>query len=189
MAKAQELALTYEDYLTFPSDGKRYEIVEGELFVTPAPFLRHQSILGALHRVVSNWCHATQSGQVFLAPTDVYLSSTSVVQPDLLFVSAEHRARLGDRFVDGAPDLVVEVLSESTRRYDEITKRNLYASFGVPEYWVVDPELWTIKVYRLVSRRYERISELSAENEDVLTSPQLLGFKASLAELFAAVRG
>ena len=189
MAKEQEFALTYEDYLTFPNDGKRYEIVEGGLFVTPAPFLRHQAILGAIHRLIANWCHASQAGQVFVAPTDVVLSANSVVQPDLLYVSTEHQARLGDRFVQGAPDLVVEVLSESTRRHDEITKRNLYASGGVPEYWVVDPEVWSIKVYRLQGGRFVRTAELSAENDEWITSPQLPGFKASLVELFATVRG
>ena len=178
-------ALTYEDYLDLPDDGRRYELVEGDLFVTAAPFIRHQSTLGNLHLLLTPFVREHRLGKVFLAPTDVLLSTTTVVQPDLMFVATKHQSRILDAYIDGAPDLVVEILSDKSRRYDERTKKQLYEKFGVPEYWILDSELETVKVYRLGLKGYGAASELEAENGDTLTSPLFPDLTIRVAEIFA----
>jgi Uma2 family endonuclease len=123
---------------------------------------------------------------VFVAPLDVLFSQVDVVEPDVLFVSREREEHvLADTHLLGAPDLVVEVGSPSTRRTDERAKQRLYERFAVAEYWIVDPDLDAIKVLRLVDSRYQRVSELTLEAGDVLTTPLLPGLELPLAEIFA----
>jgi len=177
---------TYEDLQAFPEgDGKRYEIIDGDLLVTPAPLSKHQLVLGNLYWWLRSYLEKNPMGRALFAPTDVVLSEFNVVEPDLLFLSNARRDRLTRKNIQGAPDLVVEVLSESTRRTDEVRKRKLYGSADVLEYWIVDPELETVKVYRKASDRFERAAELSCEAGDVLTTPLLPGFQAPLVKLFA----
>lgn len=137
---------TYEDYQLLPED-KRYEIIEGELLVAPAPTTRHQRILLELAIKLSLHSKAAGVGMVLPAPTDVILSHENIVQPDILFIAKE---RLGvvDPLggVHGAPDLVVEILSPSTASRDQLVKRKLYGKYGVREYWVVDPASASIEV-------------------------------------------
>ena len=177
--------LTYDDYVLFPEDGKRHELIDGEHFVTPSPNTKHQSIVMNLAGMI--WSHLQHQpiGRVFAAPLDVVFSDFDVVEPDLLFVSTERGSSvLTPKHVRGAPDLVVEIGSESTRRRDETIKHQLYERFGVSEYWVIDPELDVIKVYRRIGERYERTAELSLENGDVLTTPLLPGCDLPLAKIF-----
>ncbi len=177
---------TYEDLQTFPEgDGKRYEIIDGELLVTPSPMSRHQSVLGNFHGLLWAFLQENPIGPVLFAPAEVVLSEVNVVEPDLLFLSNTRMDRLTRKNVQGAPDLVMEVLSESTRRTDQIRKRKLYESVDVLEYWIVDPELETVKVYRKAGDLFDRPVELSSEAGDALTTPLLPGFKAPLARLFA----
>lgn len=178
--------LTYDDFVQFPDDGKRHELIDGEHYVTPSPNTRHQQILGNLHGLL--WVHLQShpGGRVFLAPFDVVFSDFDVVEPDLLYISRERLdGVLTKAHVRGAPDLVVEIGSPSTRRRDETIKRHLYERFGVSEYWVIDPELDTIKVFRQIGDRHERAAELAAENDDVLRSPLLPGLELPLATIFA----
>ena len=124
-------------------------------------------------------------GRVFTAPFDVVFSRFDVVEPDLLFISkARYEAVLTKANVQGSPDLVVEIGSPGTRRRDETLKQRLYERCGVSEYWVIDPELDVIKVYRLVEGRYSRVNELALENGDVLTTPLLPGLDLQLAAIF-----
>jgi Uma2 family endonuclease len=134
------------------------------------------------------WMHLRQqpSGAVFHAPFDVVFSRFDVVEPDLLFVSQTRLEILTSANVQGSPDLVVEILSPGTRRIDETTKRKLYETFGVQEYWVVDPELDTIKVYRRSQDAFEKVCELSAERNDVLTTPLVPGWSARLSDIFTS---
>jgi Uma2 family endonuclease len=176
---------TYDDLQTFPEgDGKRYEIIDGDLLVTPAPGNRHQFVLGNLYWQVRSYLEGARIGRLLFAPADVVLSDINVVEPDLLFLSNARLARLTAKNIEGAPDLVVEVLSESNRRTDEVRKRKLYESVDVLEYWIVDPELETVKVYRKAGERFERPVELSAEAGDNLTTPLLPGFAVPVAKLF-----
>jgi Uma2 family endonuclease len=184
-ASVRTLKLTYEDYLYFPEDGRRHELIDGEHFVTAAPNIKHQTTVSRLHLSLGGFVRVGRLGEVWPAPMDVVLAESDVVQPDLLFVS---KARLylaaGGANIQGAPDLVVEVLSPKTRRTDAITKRHLYEKYGVLEYWIVDPELETVEIYRLIGGAFRREAELSTEQEDVLTTPLLPGLEIALTEIF-----
>lgn len=180
-----ELKLNYEDYLSFPDDGKRREIIDGELFVTPAPNTQHQTVVLNLATALKVFLDQSGLGSVFVAPIDVVLSDSDVVQPDLLFVASEQQDRITEANIQGAPDLAVEVLSPTTRRTDEVVKRKRYEQFDVREYWIVDPELETVKVYRRGdSNAFERVAELAKESGDTLTTPLLPGFAIPLAKIF-----
>ncbi len=176
--------LTYEDFLLFPDDGKRHEIIDGEHFVTPSPVTKHQRISMNLSRILASFLAEHPLGEVFAAPLDVVLSETDIVEPDLLFVSRERSQILTDKHLRGAPDLVIEIGSEGTRRTDEVIKRKLYEKYGVREYWVVVPTLETVKVYRLGAAGFERAAELSLESGDTLTTPLLPGLQLSLRAVF-----
>jgi len=147
---APGVKLTYDDFLLFPDDGKRHELLDGEHYVTPSPNLEHQRILGNLHYLVRSWLEAHPIGLVFFAPLDLVLSQHDVVEPDLFYVSHERARQVTTQEnLRGAPELVVEIASKSTRKRDETIKLRLYERQGVAEYWVVDPPLGTVRVYRL----------------------------------------
>jgi Uma2 family endonuclease len=181
---AYKLKFTYDDYLLFPDDGRRHELIGGEHYVTPAPLTRHQDASSNLHRLLSVFIYEHRLGRLYAAPFDVVLSDEDVVQPDLAFISQGRLAIRKERGAVGAPDLVVEILSESTRKTDETVKRKLYEWAGVSEYWVVDPVLETVKVYRLTGSAYERAAELSVEAGDRLETPLLPGLTIVLAQIF-----
>lgn len=177
--------LTYDDYVHFPEDGRRHEIIGGIHYVTPAPNIRHQRISIQLAGRLHHFVEQRSLGRVFTAPIDVVLAATDIVQPDLVFVATDHLDRLAEANLQGAPDLAVEILSESTRGRDEVTKRHLYAQHGVPEYWVIDPVTESVKVYRLKDGDYRQATELFAEYDARLTSPLFPQFSLPLADLFA----
>jgi Uma2 family endonuclease len=176
--------LTYEDYLLFPDDGKRHEIIDGDHYVTPAPKTKHQRISANLTVALVSFVKRRRMGLVLAAPSDVILSDENVVQPDLLFVSAARASIVTEDNIHGAPDLVVEIISETTRKKDEVTKRKLYERFGVQEYWVVDPELETVKIFRRAQQGYGRPLELSKEANDILSTELLTGLDLALIEIF-----
>lgn len=145
---------TADDLAQLPEDGKRYEILGGDLAVSPSPNRKHQNVI----RRLSAFFIAVESqgyGRWYPAPFDVVLDDYNVVEPDLLFVRTEHRERVTEAHVQGPPDLIVEVLSPSTRERDLGVKAHLYARFGVNEYWVVDPDAKTLTAYQLTSAGYE----------------------------------
>jgi Uma2 family endonuclease len=185
-APTPTVKFTYEDLLSFPDDGKRHEIIDGEHFVTPSPNLKHQRLATRLTVALGSYLERHPIGEEFVSPFDVVLSDLNVVEPDLLYISRERAAILTTEHVGGAPDLVVEILSPSTRKTDELTKRKLYERFDVREYWVVDPELDAIKIYRRVEGAFARVLELSAERGETLTTPLLPGFAVLLVDLFAS---
>jgi len=175
---------TYEDFLHFPDDGKRHEIINGGHCVTPSPNTKHQAVSMNLTRAFILHLEQHRHGRLFAAPFDVVLSDLDVVEPDLLYLSRERLHVLTSQHVRGAPDLAVEILSPGTRKTDEVTKRQLYERFGVGEYWVIDPERNTITVHRRVQDAFVRVAELTAEHADRLTTPLLPGFSVTLAEVF-----
>ena len=174
------IKFTYEDYQHTPED-QRFELLDGELTMVPAPNLRHQRIGTRLGALLHAFVQERDLGEVFHAPCDVVLSNTDVVQPDLLFVS-EERAHLllGGDNVLGAPDLVVEILSPSTAGRDRTLKRALYAKHGVKEYWLVDPDARTVTVLRLGAGDFE-VAAIYGEGQ-TMASPTLSGFSADLDE-------
>ena len=178
--------LTYEDFVLFPDDGKRHELIDGEHYVTASPNLRHQKILGRLYLLIASWLETNPIGEVFLSPLDVVFTDFDVVEPDLLYVSNDRAATiLTPQNVRGTPNLVIEIGSPSTRRRDETIKRHLYERTGVAEYWVVDPDLDVIRVYRRDGDRFGRAIELSAEAGDMLATPVLPGLELKLERVFA----
>ncbi|HVR95594.1 MAG TPA: Uma2 family endonuclease [Thermoanaerobaculia bacterium] len=176
--------LTYADYLLIPEDGKRHEIIDGEHFVAPAPTLRHQRVVFELGRRLGNFVVRRKLGQVYSSPVDVLLSRTDVLQPDVLYISRERLGIATENNLNGPPDLVVEVLSDSTRRRDEVLKLHRYSELGVPEYWILDPVRRIAKLYRQGENGLRLVAELSAEAGDVLTTPLLSGLKIPLRTLF-----
>lgn len=184
--QAHKVKFTYEDYLLFPDDGKRHEIIDGDHYVTPSPSTKHQRILGNLHSTFWNFLKQHKIGEVFVAPYDVVLSDLDVVEPDLLFVSSGRSSIITEKNLQGPPDLVVEILSDGTRKTDEIIKRKLYERHGISEYWIVDPELETVKVYRMTDQGYTRAAELDREGNDTLSTPLLPGFQLNLSEVFGS---
>jgi len=183
-ARSSATRFTYEDYLNFPQDGRRHELIDGEHVVTPSPVRRHQELVVRLTAAMEVYLRGRPIGHVFVAPFDVILSDLDVVEPDLLYISNERSEILRD-WVHGAPDLVVEILSPGTRKVDEITKRRLYDRVGVKEYWIVDPELDAVKIFhRAEDGTFPRIAELTREAQGLLTTPLLPAFSLSLDELF-----
>jgi Uma2 family endonuclease len=177
--------LTYDDFVRFPDDGLRHELIDGEHYVTPSPNDKHQTLLGNLYLLLGSWLRIHPIGKAWLAPFDVVFSRSDVVEPDLLYVSNERRARiLTPNNVQGTPELDEEIGSTSTRRRDETVKRALYERAGVSEYWFVDPELESVRVYRRDGDRFASPVELSAEAGDVLTTPLLPGLELPLADIF-----
>lgn len=184
LAHADTLNLTYEDYLLFPEDRNRHELIEGEHYMSPAPKTRHQAIVGNLLNLLKNYLKQTKIGKVFDAPTDVILSEINVVQPDLLYISSARVSIITEKNIQGAPDLVIEILSDGTRKTDEITKRKLYERFGVLEYWIIDPVLETVRIYRRVGEAYLKMPDLSLEANETLTTPLLSDLQLPLSEIF-----
>ena len=179
------LKLTYDDFVLFPDDRNRHELIDGEHYVTPCPNLKHQVVSGNLYLLIGSWLETHPIGRAFFAPFDVVLSKFDVVEPDLLYFSNERAAEvLTPKNVQGAPDLVVEIVSPSTRKRDATIKRRLYERFGVSEYWIVDPEVDVIRIYRRGTGGFGRVSELSREAGDVLTTPLLSGLDMPLARIF-----
>jgi Uma2 family endonuclease len=171
--------LTYDDLLGFPEDNLRREIIDGELFVTAAPNLRHQRAVAVFAARFLAYVEE-HGGEVFPAPTDVFFADDTVVEPDVVVVHADHLDRLEERFVRSAPDVVVEVSSPSTRRLDLIRKRALYEREGVPEYWFVDLEADRIDVHRLGEGRYG--NPTSYGPGESVTCEVLPGFTVSVDE-------
>ena len=179
------LKLTYDDFVLFPDDGKRHELIDGEHYVTPSPNIGHQRILGHLHVLIATWLESHTIGQVFLSPLDVVFTQFDVVEPDLVYCSNQRAAQiLTPQNVQGVPELVVEIASPGTRRRDETVKRRLYERSGVSEYWMIDPEVDVVRVYRREGESFGRASELSRERGDVLITPLLAGLEMPLARIF-----
>ncbi len=180
---ATRVGLTYEDYAALPDDGRRYELHDGVLSVTPAPGIRHQHVIGelffALHAVV----RSSGRSRVFVAPCDVILSNTSVVQPDIVYVADDRRDVISERAIEGAPTLAIEVLSPWTRRIDRQTKLRLYARHGVPYYWIVDPETRTVEAYALRDGGYALAAR--AAGDETLAAEPFADLPLALAPLWA----
>jgi Uma2 family endonuclease len=180
--ESRRVKLTYNDYVLFPDDGMRHELIDGEHFVTPSPTIRHQRISVRLTVAIANWLNEHPIGEVFAAPIDIVFTKCDVVEPDLLYVSKE-RARdwLTEKHTLGA-DLVIEIGSPSTSRRDETSKLALYQRAGVSEYWFVDPGRDLIRVYRRTADKF--LPPASFSTTRILTTPLFPGFELSVAKLF-----
>ena len=177
--------LTYDDFLLFPDDGKRHELIDGEHYVTPSPNTKHQAISGNLYFMIRSWLEQHPTGRIFYAPFDVVFTNFDVVEPDLLYMSHARAAQvLTEKNVTGAPEIVVEIGSKGTRKRDETIKRRLYERSRVPEYWVIDPVLELVRIYSNENGPVGRPRELSAEADDILTTTHLVGLELPLRKIF-----
>lgn len=174
--------LTYDDYLLFPDDGFRHEIIGGEHYVTASPVTRHQRILLNLCHLIQTYLDEHPTGELLPGPVDVLLSETDIVVPDLLYVSRERFQIITEKNLPGAPDLVIEILSPSTRSRDKRLKRDLYEREGVKEYWLVDPDRDVVTVCR---RAAEAFAEpLHYDRGSTFTTPLLPGLELTVDKIF-----
>jgi Uma2 family endonuclease len=146
---------TYDDYRQLPDDGKQYQIIGGELYMTPAPSPYHQEISLNLAIILRNYVKQHKMGMVYTAPVDVILSMTDVVQPDLVFIAKNRLNIITKKNIVDAPDLVVEILSEHTETIDRQKKLALYEKHGVKEYWIVDPAEKVIEQFVLKKEKLQ----------------------------------
>jgi Uma2 family endonuclease len=177
--------MTADDLAEYPDGGRPRELINGELFMTPAPARKHQDLSGWLYRLLYGVAEASNAGKVYYAPVDVRLSTFDVVQPDLVFIARERLAIWGDgQYIEGAPDIVVEIVSPSSRRSDLVRKAALYARSGVAEYWTVDPDQRRLTIGVLAAGRYE---PAAPDAEGRLRSAILPGAVVDPEELFAGM--
>ncbi len=172
---------TFEDLCRMPDDGRRYELIGGEIVVSPAPTWLHQELAARLFELLRLFVVPRKLGRVAFAPLDVRLSIHDSVQPDIVYVSNARLALRTSNGIDGAPDLVVEILSPSTRNRDEGEKLNLYAAAGVPEYWLTDAEQRAFRALTLKHGRYEPIPHIGARVRSLI----LPGLEIDVDALFA----
>jgi Uma2 family endonuclease len=167
--------LTYDELRAMPDDGQRYELLGGELIVTPAPTAGHQRVLSQLYRLIDEHVRRIDAGEVFLAPFDVVLSHFDAVEPDLVFLANSRPPVANDQnSIDFPPDLVVEVLSPSSRRYDRVRKMALYAQSGIREYWIADPDRRTLEIYILAGKDFAPVESDPAGRLRSRVLPDLL---------------
>ena len=176
-----KLKFTVKDYMSTP-EGTRYQLLDGEMILAPSPTQKNQSLLANLYRLVYGFVAEAELGRVWFAPLDVVLSNNDVAQPDLMFVSNERAEIVTEANIQGAPDLVVEILSPSTAGYDQGYKSALYARHGVRGYWLVDPEAETVEVL-VLSDEYLSSHRVFGTSE-TLESPILEGLSLELGDLF-----
>ena len=177
--------LTYDDFVRIPDDGMRHEIIDGVHYVTPSPAFRHQQLLGRLHGAIFNYLEAhPEIGQVLLSPLDTVFSPWDVVEPDLLFIAADQPEIVTEPNIQGAPALVVEILSPGTKKRDLGIKKELFDRGGVREYWIVDPKANTVVVHRRASDGGFPRSQSLPDDAPAIMTPLLPGFSLSLEKLF-----
>jgi len=174
---------TYDDWLRLPDDGFRYEILNGELHMTPPPSISHQNAVTELAAQMRDFAKQTGKGIVLVSPVGVRLPGQSVpVQPDVIFIRADRREIIGEHDIQGAPDLVVEVLSPSNWLYDRREKLQAYRQAGVPEYWIIDCRAHTLEIRVLEQGQYTLLAEL--HSGDTAKSRVFSGFELVVDDLF-----
>ncbi len=146
--------LGYEHYICYPNDGRRHEIIDGDHYVNPAPTTNHQRFSRRIQFQLYDQIEETGRGEVFDAPCDVQLTDHDIVQPDLIVVMNERRLIITPAKIEGVPDLIVEVLSPTTKKLDRVLKKDLYERVGVPEYWIVDPNDHAVEQFVLREGKY-----------------------------------
>jgi Uma2 family endonuclease len=181
VTQIQQGPFTYADYLLTPDD-VRYELINGELIMAPAPTTPHQRVSRNFGAVLWPFVRDNNLGEIFYAPTDVYLSDTNLVQPDILFISAARAHIITETNIQGAPDLVIEIASPSTQDDDRIVKRELYERFGVLEYWMAYPLTQTVDALRLENGRFVDAGHYGCS--ETLTTPLLPGLRIDLSKVF-----
>ena len=177
--------LTYDDFVKFPDDGRRHELIDGEHYVTASPNTKHQRLAGTLHWLIRSHLEHKPGGEVFIAPYDIVFSEYDIVEPDLIYFSqATIATAITPLHARGTPELVIEIASKATRKRDETIKCRLYERCGVQEYWVVDPDVDVVRVFRRRGEQFAPPIELSRDADDLLETPLLPGLRMLLQTIF-----
>jgi len=176
------LRFTYSDYRLLPDNGKRYELIDGDLIMMPSQTVLHQDVLASLLLWLFDFVKKNAAGEVLIAPLDVVLSKYDVVQPDIFFISKKNRHIITQPCIRGMPGLIAEVLLPKRIRHDRTVKRKLYARYGLPELWLVGPAKRCVEVYRLQDGELQRVHTLAGNQK--LTSPLLPGFEITVNSIF-----
>lgn len=183
LRRSEPHPMTYDEYCLLPDDRKQYQVIEGELFVSPAPRTTHQRIIVQLMAILHAHVEAHDLGVVYVAPTDVLLSLTTVVQPDILFIRRDNIGIITELNIQGPPDLCIEVLSPSTESVDRERKMAVYARYGVQEYWIINPMRQMVSIYVRDGGLFTLKAE--ATGNDTITSDVVSGFQMSAQFIFA----
>lgn len=181
MTLVKEKRLTIDYYKILP-EGAPYQLIEGELIMTPAPNPRHQIVSANLFKKLADFVNGKAMGVILYSPIDVYLGRENAYQPDIVFISKDRQDVIQEDGIYGAPDLVIEILSPSTARYDLREKFRIYEKYGVKEYWIVDPEITSIEIYTKEREHFSLITR--AEGKGEVESVLLKGFRLTLDEIF-----
>ncbi|HZC59858.1 MAG TPA: Uma2 family endonuclease [Chthoniobacterales bacterium] len=174
--------LTIENYKLLPETGPRYQLIQGDLYMAPAPNRFHQEISRNLQFELHSYLKCNPIGKLFDAPFDVYLDAINVFQPDIIIVLNERLGILTEQGAEGAPELVIEILSPKTRRLDLLNKKQEYARAGVKELWIIDPESRAITIHQFASDGVEKIRDV--DEEDTLSTDLLPGFDLAVETIF-----
>lgn len=179
--------MTYPEYsaLEFDDDDNfQYELINGELVKKSSPSVAHQRIIRRLVKIFEKYLDANPAGELLFAPLDVVLDAFNAPQPDILFIRNDRKQIIDEQeqVIMGAPDVVVEVISPGSIKRDRIEKKEVYEQFGIPEFWIVDPNNKAIEVYCLHENRY-KVFAFAAENGNVQSSV-LTGFELDVADIF-----
>ena len=180
---ARRIELGWEEFLTLPEDGNRYEILDGDLVVTPPPAIRHQRVLGNLNEYIRTYVRTHDLGLVLFAPAAVRLHRKTIVEPDLFFVANDRAHLISELSIDGPPNLVVEIASPSTAKRDRTVKAHLYAKLGIDHYWIVDAKAGSLEAFERNGEEYRAVAKLSGE---ATFEPALFpGLRIPLASLWS----
>ena len=173
---------TYDDYARLPDNGMRYEVIEGDLYMSPAPRPRHQRAVGRLYTKLANYLESRSLGEALMSPIDVRFPDVAdPVQPDIVFIPADRADMVADKWIEGVPDLLIEVLSPSNPGHDRRIKFGAYARAGVREYWIVDPDARTIEVNVLRGKAFALLASFAAADE--VRSEVLPGFGVTVGDV------
>lgn len=179
--EASDRLYTYNDYLKIDDDNQ-YELIGGKLILVPSPKIIHQELSGRIFRLIADFVDKNSLGKVLYAPTDVILTEKDKPQPDILFVSKERLHIITEANIQGAPDLVIEILSPATGKLDKVEKSRLYYKHGVKEYWIVDPDHKVIEIFMPGEKNWNLFQ--SYNEDDLLTSLLLTGLEIQLKDIF-----
>lgn len=178
-----EVKYTYQDLRSTPDDGKRYELFEGDLIVSPSPTPQHQIVISNLFSILDSFVRKQELGRVLTAPCDVFYGVDTVVEPDLLYISTERLpSMIKENYIEGSPDLVVEVTSPGTEERDRGFKFKLYADKGVKEYWLADYQNQILQIYQLTRTGFSLAGEF--KNDDEANSPLFPDLRFRVRELW-----
>ena len=180
MAASSRQPKTYEDYLNTPNDGRKYELIDGEIVLSAPPTINHQRLVGRLARLLGEIADSIQGDEAFLGPVAVSLDPANTLEPDVVYRKRESASVVEARRIQGVPELIIEVISPGSASRDQIRKRAIYESAGVPEYWIVDPARKTLLALQLRDGRYEELTPDGSR----LASDILPAFAVDLTALF-----